>query len=111
MVKVGRTYSQKDGATMNNVIVSLLKHGGVRSLVPNFALLMHVVLICPVGSVPNERAHWYMDLLRGDLRHSLKEEHLNTCALLYTCGISYSEFPYHKALVKFEAMRKRRGGG
>jgi len=63
----------------------------------------------PVGSVTNERAHWHMDYLRGDLRTTMTESHLNACAVVYSSPYTEQSFPYAAALAKYKAAKQRRG--
>lgn len=63
------------------------------SVTPNGPCPLHkVYLLQLAGSVENERAHYGMDLLLGDLRRRLQEPHLNDVALLYMDDSKLDEF-------------------
>ena len=72
-------------------------------------LLVHIVLLIPVGSVINERAFSAMNFLKSDLRNRLDELHLNTCMRVKRCRFDLKSFPIEAAIVGWRQMKERRG--
>jgi hypothetical protein len=104
-LKSGRKFS------MRQLLTSHLKNSSVHIQTPNFTRLMQIVVLAPLGSVPNERCHWYMDLILGDIRQSLQEEHRDVCAKLFTTRFTESTFPYERAVRAYTDKCSRRGEG
>ena len=74
----------------------------------NVSVALRVVLTIPVTVASGERSFSKLKLIKTFLRSSMKEDRLNSLALLSIENALASELDYSNLITKFAAMKARR---
>lgn len=75
---------------------------------PNVSVALRVVLTIPVTVASGERSFSKLKLIKTFLRSSMKEDRMNSLALLSIENALASELDYSSLITKFAAMKARR---
>jgi hypothetical protein len=88
---------------------SILQNKFLAREISQFCILAQIFMCIPIGSVQNERAFSQMNLIKSDLRNSLKEKHLNVAMRVRRSNHTLATLPVERIVQKWLDDKSRRG--